>query len=102
MLDLQQSGTDVLLAVAVQPRASRNAVAGLHGNALKLLLTAPPVEGAANDACLRFLADLLGVSRSRLSIARGEKARRKRIRITNVAGEELRARLKSLFPDFDL
>lgn len=102
MLDLQQSGTDVLLAVAVQPRASRNAVAGLHGNALKLLLTAPPVEGAANDACLRFLADLLGVSRSRLSIARGEKARRKRIRITNIAGEELRARLKSLFPDFDL
>jgi uncharacterized protein len=102
MLDLQQSGTDVLLAVAVQPRASRNAVAGLHGNALKLLLTAPPVEGAANDACLRFLADLLGVSRSRLSIVRGAKARRKRIRIANVAGEELRARLKSLFPDFDL
>ena len=102
MLDLQQSGTDVLLAVAVQPRASRNAVAGLHGNALKLLLTAPPVEGAANDACLRFLADLLGVSRSRLSIVRGAKARRKHIRITNVAGEELRARLKSLFPDFDL
>jgi uncharacterized protein (TIGR00251 family) len=102
MLDLQQSGTDVLLAVAVQPRASRNAVAGLRGNALKLLLTAPPVEGAANDACLRFLADLLGVSRARLSIVRGEKVRQKRIRITNVAAEELHARLKSLFPDFDL
>ena len=71
MLGLRQSGADVLLPVVVQPRASRNAVAGLHGNALKLLLTAPPVEGAANDACLRFLADLLGVSRSRLSIIRG-------------------------------
>ena len=56
MLTLQQSGADVLLPVTVQPRASRNAVAGLHGNALKLLLTAPPVEGAANAACLRLLS----------------------------------------------
>jgi hypothetical protein len=71
MLALQQSGADVLLPVTVQPRASRNAVAGLHGSALKLLLTAPPVEGAANAACLRFLADLLGVSRTRLSIVKG-------------------------------
>jgi uncharacterized protein (TIGR00251 family) len=71
MLALRQNGADVLLPVTVQPRASRNAVAGLHGNALKLLLTAPPVEGAANAACLRLLTDLLGVSRARLSIIRG-------------------------------
>src|SRR5918992_2394902 len=96
MLGLRQSGADVLLPVVVQPRASRNAVAGLHGNALKLLLTAPPVEGAANDACLRFLADLLGVSRSRLSIIRGEKARQKLIRIANTSPEALRTRLQGV------
>jgi uncharacterized protein (TIGR00251 family) len=102
MLDLQQSGSDVLLPVAVQPRASRNAAAGLHGSALKLLLTAPPVEGAANEACLRLLADLLGFSPARLSIARGMKARQKLVRITNISTEELRARLRDLSPDFDL
>jgi uncharacterized protein len=102
MLDLQQSGADVLLPVAVQPRASRNAVAGLRGNALKLLLTAPPVEGAANDACLRLLAALFGVSRSRLSIVRGEKARQKLIRITDSSVDRLRAHLKGSFPDLDL
>jgi hypothetical protein len=102
MLILQQSGVDVLLPVAVQPRASRNAVAGLYGNALKLLLTAPPVEGAAYAACLRFLADLLGLSRARLSIIRGTKARQKLIRITNMSVDALRAQLRSLLPDVEL
>ena len=99
MLDLRQSGADVLLPVAVQSLASRNAVAGLRGNALKLLLTAPPIEGAANDACLRFVAVLLGVSRSRVSIVRGEKARQKLIRITDFSAEALRGRLRSDLPD---
>jgi uncharacterized protein len=102
MLALQQNGADVLLPVAVQPRASRNAVAGLYGNALKLLLTAPPVEGAANAACLRLLADLLGVSRTRLSITRGTKARQKLICITDMTVDALRTRLRSLCPEDDL
>jgi uncharacterized protein (TIGR00251 family) len=102
MLALQQSGADVLLPVTVQPRASRNAVVGLHGNALKLLLTAPPVEGAANAACLRFLTGLLGLSRARLSIIRGMKARQKLICITEMSVDTLRTRLRSHYPDFDL
>jgi len=102
MLALQQCGTDVLLPVVVQPRASRNALAGLQGSALKLLLTAPPVEGAANAACLRFLADLLGISRARLSIIRGTKARQKLICITDMSVDTLRARLRGLFPNIDL
>jgi uncharacterized protein len=102
MLTLQQNGTDVLLPVAVQPRASRNMVAGLHGNALKLLLTAPPVDGAANAACLRFLAKLLGVSRARLSIIKGTKARQKLIRITEMSADKLRHQLRHLCPDLDL
>jgi hypothetical protein len=99
VLDIRQTGPDVLLAVSVQPRASRNAVAGLHGNALKIQLTAPPIEGAANDACLRFLATLLGCSRSRLSIAKGAKARQKLIRIANCAAAEVHARLADIGRD---
>lgn len=98
MLELQRRSGDVLLPVAIQPRASRNAVAGLHGGALKVHLTAPPVEGAANDACLRFLADLLGLSRARLSIVKGTKARHKLIRIADISIEEIRARLKGILP----
>ena len=102
MLTLQQSGADALLPVAVQPRASRNMVAGLHGNALKLLLTAPPVDGAANAACLRFLAELLGVSRAQLSIIKGTKARQKLIRITDMSVDTLRQRLSGRCPEIDL
>lgn len=102
MLALQQSGADVLLPVIVQPRASRNAVAGLQGNVLKLMLTAPPVEGAANAACLRFLADILGVSRARLSVIRGTKARHKLICITDISVAALRTRLGSSCPALDL
>jgi hypothetical protein len=102
MLALQQSGADVLLPVIVQPRASRNAVAGLQGNVLKLMLTAPPVEGAANAACLRFLADILGVSRARLSVIRGPKARHKLICVTDISVAALRTRLGSSCPALDL
>jgi uncharacterized protein len=96
MLQIQQSNADVLLPVTVQPRASRIAVAGIYGHALKLQLTAPPLAGAANDACLRFLTSLLGCSRSRLSIVKGGKARQKLIRIANCSIAEVRARLKDV------
>ena len=96
MLDLRQNGPDVLLPVFVQPRASRNALAGVHGGALKLQLTAPPVEGAANAACIRFLADILGVPGSHLFIVKGAKARQKIIRIANVSATALRERITGL------
>jgi uncharacterized protein len=102
MLALQQRGVDVLLPVTVQPRASRNAVAGLHGNALKLQLTAPPVAGAANAACLGLLTALLGVSRARLSIIRGVKARHKLICVADMSVDTLRAHLRRQYPDLDL
>lgn len=98
MLDLRQSGPDVLLPVSVQARASRTALAGVHGEALKLQLTAPPVEGAANEACLRLLAEILGISRARLAIVKGSRARQKLIRIANASLVEVRARLESLLP----
>jgi uncharacterized protein (TIGR00251 family) len=81
------------LAVQIQPRASRNAVAGWVGEALKIRLTAPPVEGAANAACLAFLADLLDLPQSQLEILRGDRSRHKVIRITGLTQDEVHARL---------
>ena len=81
------------LSVRVQPRASRNEVAGLVGDTLKIKLTAPPVEGEANDACLAFLATLLDLAPSRLAIIQGARSRTKLIRITGLTQEAVRARL---------
>ena len=81
------------LSVRVQPRASRNEVAGLVGETLKIKLTAPPVEGAANEACLDFLAKLLDLAPSRLAITQGERSRNKVVRITGLTQEEVHARL---------
>jgi uncharacterized protein (TIGR00251 family) len=81
------------LSVRVQPRASCNEVAGLVGDTLKIRLTAPPVEGEANDACLAFLAKLLDLSPSRLAIIQGERSRSKVVRITGLTQAEVKARL---------
>jgi len=69
----------LLLAIYVQPRAAKNAVAGLHNGALKLRLTAPPVDGAANKMCLQFLAKRLNIPKSALQIESGHTSRTKTI-----------------------
>ncbi len=77
----------------VHPRARKNAVAGEVGDALKLSLTAPPVEGKANEACVRFLAEALGVARSSVCIVAGETSRQKVIRVAGMSADEVRRRL---------
>jgi hypothetical protein len=71
----------LLLHCHIQPNASRTEIAGLHGERLKIRLAAPPVEGKANDALVRFLAGRLGVPGSAVSIVRGQSGRRKTVRI---------------------
>lgn len=75
----------VRLSIRVAPRASRTEVAGLHGTALKIRLQAPPVDGAANEALIRFLADELDVSRSAISIESGQSGRNKILLIRGFA-----------------
>lgn len=84
---------EAILAISVQPRASTNTVVGWTGETLKIKLTAPPVEGAANAACLAFLADLLDLPPSRLTLIRGERSRHKLVRITGLSRDEVHARL---------
>src|SRR5436309_11456731 len=84
----------VILSIRVQPRASRNAVVGWTGDTLNIRLTAPPVEGAANAACLDFLADLLDLPQTQLEILRGEHSRNKVVQITGLSQEEVYVRSK--------
>ncbi len=85
----------VTLSLRVQPRASRNEVVGWTGDILKIRLAAPPVEGAANAACLAFLADLLDLPQSHIEILQGARSRDKVVRITGLRQEEVYARLKT-------
>jgi uncharacterized protein len=81
----RETAGGVFLAVKVQPRASRNQIQGLHGTELKIAVTAPPVDSAANSALIDFLADQLNVSRSSVQIVRGQTSRHKTILISNVS-----------------
>lgn len=92
-LNLRARGPDLLFAVLVQPGARRDEIVGVRDGALKLAVIAPPVEGKANAACRRLLADTLKVPVSRVEVVAGAKARRKRVRIRNADPTVLKARL---------
>lgn len=77
----EKAKTSIRLAVRVHPRAKRNAITGRVGEAYKLSITAPALEGRANEACIEFFAELFKVPRSSVTIASGERSRNKVIRI---------------------
>lgn len=93
MIPIRDTASGATFSVKVHPRAKRDAIAGTVGDALKLALTAPPVEGKANEACLRLLADLLRVSRSSVTIAAGETSRNKLIRVQGLTAAQVKERL---------
>jgi uncharacterized protein len=82
--------------VKVHPRARKNAVTGVVGDALKLAITAPPIEGRANEACIVFLANFLNVPRSSVTIAAGESSRQKLIRIAGVRAAQVEEKLRAI------
>jgi uncharacterized protein (TIGR00251 family) len=79
--------------VKLQPGASRNAVAGKTGDQWKLVVTAPPVGGRANEACILLLSEVLGVPRSAVTIVRGQTSRKKILEIDGLAANEIERRL---------
>jgi uncharacterized protein (TIGR00251 family) len=95
---LEQHG-GVSLQVRVAPRASRAAIAGVHDGALKLSLTAAPVDGAANAALIALLADVLDVPRRALSITRGERGRSKTVHVAGATADSVRAALARALAD---
>jgi uncharacterized protein (TIGR00251 family) len=74
-------GTDLILRVQVQPRASRDEFAGLHAGAIKIRLTSPPVDGKANAALIAFLAEAFGVAKRQVTLLKGDSGRAKQLRI---------------------
>ena len=84
------NGDELTLSLHVQPRASKNGICGIQDNALKIRLTSPPVDGAANKLCREFIAELCGVSRSSVEIIAGEASRQKRVRICSSDPERIK------------
>jgi uncharacterized protein len=94
MFAINENPERVSFAVKIHPRAKKNAITGEVGDALKVSLTAPPVEGRANEACIEFFAKLLKVPRSSVTIASGQSSRNKVIRVAGLSAAELRTRLR--------
>lgn len=89
-LHIREQDGAITFEVRVAPRASRNRVVGVQDGALKVALTAPPVDGAANEALKKLLAKSLGVSKSSVEIIRGERGRIKKLRVHGVSARDVR------------
>jgi uncharacterized protein len=86
----------VRIEVHVQPRASKTQLAGLHGGRLKIRLAAPPVDGAANAALVEFIAEKLGVAKSRVRVVAGVTSRQKVVEVDGVTEEVVAQRLRGM------
>lgn len=93
---MRETAEGTIIEVYVQPRASKNELAGIHEQTLKVRLTAPPVEGEANKECLKFLAKVFGVPKAHLEIVQGHKSRSKTILFRGVVPEFIQNVLKQL------
>jgi uncharacterized protein (TIGR00251 family) len=94
MFAIHERDGNVTFAVKVHARAKNNALTGEIGGVLKVSLTAPPVDGRANAACIEFFANLLKLPRTSVTIASGQNSRNKVIRVVGVRTEQLRERLR--------
>jgi hypothetical protein len=95
---LRETKEGLLLAIRVNPRSSRDEIAGTQANALKIRLNAPPVDGKAIARLIRFLSERLGAPPSRIQIVRGQTRREKQVLVTGLRPEELRSRLGKSCP----
>lgn len=95
MVAIKESASGVTFDVRVHPRARKNAITGVVGDALKLALTAPPVDGKANQAVIEFFADLFAIPRSSVTIASGETSRNKVVRISGLSRGAVEQRLSA-------
>ena len=93
MVTIHEKDGVVTFAVRVHPRAKKDAITGELGDALKVSLTAPPIEGRANEACIEFFTKLLKVPRSSITIASGWTSRNKVVRVAGLRAQQVRERL---------
>ncbi len=98
MLPLKETKIGVTFPVHVIPRASKCEMVGTTNGALKVRLAAPPVEGKANEACLRFLAEQFNLPRNRLSIVGGRTSRKKIVQVSGMTTNEMAMLLTKVIP----
>ena len=94
MLDMQERDRAIILAVRVQPGASRDEIAGEWEGALKIRLQAPPADNKANEALVEFLARVLKIPKSAVRILAGERSRTKRVELRGVTTQQIAALLR--------
>lgn len=97
-LNLKADSEGVRFAALVRPRSSRNHIAGVQDGALKIHLTAPPVDGAANKACIKFVAQAFGVRPSQVSLVSGLTGRNKTLRVEGLSAREFTEKVAALLP----
>ncbi len=91
MIHVEETERGIILQVHVVPRSSKSEVAGVQGDALKLKLTAPPVEGQANAECIRLLSDILGIKKKQVKILSGHKSKKKSVAIEGIVRKDIEA-----------
>jgi uncharacterized protein (TIGR00251 family) len=96
MIPVRETAQGATFAVKVHPRARKNAITGTVGDALKLALTAPPVEGRANQAVVEFLADLFAIPRASVTITSGATGRLKRVCVSGISSGAVQQRLSKI------
>jgi len=93
MIDIRDTESGASFAIKVHPRAKRSAISGEIGNALKVALTAPPIDGRANEECIDMFANLLDVPRSSITIAAGQNSPNKVVKVAGLNATQVKARL---------
>jgi uncharacterized protein (TIGR00251 family) len=95
-ISIRETAAGTVFRIRVVPRASRSEMAGIQGDALKLRITAPPVEGKANEECIRLLAETLGVKKGQVTIIAGHASRTKTVVVDGVKAKEIAVLIAAL------
>ena len=96
MILLRESKKGLTFDIQVIPHASRSELVSVQDGVLKIKVTSPPVEGAANDACIKLLAKELGLKKSQMEISSGAKSRKKTVMIKNISKAELETKINNI------
>jgi len=96
---MTSTANGVRIQVKVQPRSSKNEITGVTGDFLRVRLTAPPVEGEANKALVKYLGQVFGCAAGRIKILRGAAGRCKLVEVTGITEEAVRQQLKPMLPE---
>jgi uncharacterized protein (TIGR00251 family) len=95
-ISIRETSAGAVFRIRVVPRASRREIAGVKDDALKLRITAAPVEGKANEECIRLLAEVLGVKKAQVTIIAGHTARTKTVSVEGLKGDQVASLIAAL------